>query len=452
MTNFARFFEKNIDIMNIQTKQIDDLNLQLILTISKEDYSGEETKKLKELRRNAEFKGFRKGMVPMSLIQRVYGEQALVESVNTVISEQLNSYINDNKLRIVGEPLTSEDQEQVEWKSGNDFTFKFDIATTPEITFEVSKDDTLTYYVIDVNDKAREEMKANMLRQFGSMQEAETAGEEDYVIADLTNGEHSVESVYISIPNVAGDARKKFVGAKAGSKIKLDVNKAFTNETDRASLLKVEKDKLSELNPKFEVTVVNIKTFVPAEENQETYDKMFGEGVVKTSAEFDAKIDERIKANYKQEADYRFSKDARDYFMDKASIALPEAFLKRWLLEANRGKVTEEEIEKEFDAFLADFRWQLVRGRIMQQFGLKVEESDIHEAAEAYAAYQYAMYGLGNVPQEQLHEAAHYFLSDERQRRRLEEQVEDNKAITAIREHATLKNKKISHDKFIALK
>lgn len=438
--------------MNIQTNKIDDLNLQLVLSVSKEDYAEAEMKKLKEHKRNAEFKGFRKGMVPMSLIQRIYGEQVKAESVNAVISEQLDSYINTNKLRIVGEPLASEDQETVDWKSDENFTFKFDIAVTPEITFAVDKEDVLPYYEIEVTDKARKDMKSEMLRQYGSMQETEAAGAEDYVIADLTNGEHSVESAYISIPNVAGAAHDRFIGAKAGDKIELDVNQAFTNETDRASLLRTDKGKLAELNPQFVATIVNVKTFVPAEANQETFDKMFGEGAVKTEEEFDARIEERLKAEYRQEADYRFSKDVRDHFLNKAAIALPEAFLKRWLLEANRGKVTEEDVEKEFGAFLEDFRWQLVRGHIMQLFGLKVEENDLHEAAESYVAYQYAMYGIANVPQDQIHEAAHHILGDERQVRRLEEQVEDNKAIAAVREHAALENKKISHDEFIALK
>ena len=179
---------------------------------------------------------------------------------------------------------------------------------------------------------------------------------------------------------------------------------------------------------------------------------MFGEGVVKSAEEFEAKIVERIESNHRQEADYRFSKDARDYFLKNADIALPEAFLKRWLAYVNEGKFTPEQIDADFDAFLADFRWQLVRGYIMQKFDLKVEEKDMQEAAESYAAYQYAMYGMGNVPQDILKNAANSILADERQSRQIEEQVEDNKTMTAIREHVTLQHKKISEDKFRELK
>ncbi|MBQ5985339.1 MAG: hypothetical protein IJL56_10265 [Bacteroidales bacterium] len=438
--------------MNVIKNQVDDLNYQVTIEISKEDYAESERKKLNDIKRRADIKGFRKGMAPLSLIQRLYGDQVLYESVNSVVSDALNNFIRDEKIRIVGEPLSSEDQPELDWKSGNDFAFKFDIAQTPELNFEVSADDKIPYYDINVTEAAKKEMKKNMLQQLGSLQEAEATKEDDYIVADLDNGEIKAEGVYISLRNVADDLRNVFVARKAGETFQVNVNEAFLNETDRAAMLKVKKEELPGINPEFNVTVVNVKTFVPAKESQETYDKMFGEGVVKSAEEFEAKIVERIESNHRQEADYRFSKDARDYFLKKADIALPEAFLKRWLAYVNEGKFTPEQIDADFDAFLADFRWQLVRGYIMQKFDLKVEEKDMQEAAESYAAYQYAMYGMGNVPQDILKNAANSILADERQSRQIEEQVEDNKTMTAIREHVTLQHKKISEDKFRELK
>ena len=438
--------------MNIVKNQVDDLNLQITVNIAADDYAAAENKKLNEVRRRADFKGFRKGMVPMSLVQKVYGEQVLGESVNEVLSDAINNFIKENKLNVVGEPLPSEDQPELEWKSGNDFSFKFDIATTPEVKLELTKDDKVPYYVINVTKEAKKEMRDNMLRQVGSLQDGEKAGEEDFVIADLSNGEINVEGAYIAVRNVMGDAHSKFVGAKAGDIIDVDVNAAFENETDRASMLKIKKDELANINPAFQATVKNIKTYVDAEENQETYDKLFGEDKVHNSEEFDAAVESRLADNYKQEADYRLNKDIRDYLVEKANIALPESFLKKWLYKVNEGKFTMEEIEKEFDAFLADFRWQMVRGYIMQKNGLKIEEKDIREAAEGFVAYQYAMYGLGNVPHEMIVEAAKNVLKDENQMRRLEESVEEQKVVAAVKEVVSLQNKKISVEKFRELK
>ena len=438
--------------MNITKNQFDALNYQVTIDIAADDYAEALKKRLNEYRRRADIKGFRKGMAPMSLIQRMYGDQCLYESVNHLVGEQLDNFIRDEKLRIVGEPLPSEDQPQIEWKAGNDFTFKFDMAQTPEINFEVGEGDKIPYYEINVTEEAKKAMKNQMLQQYGSLQEGKAAGENDYIIADIANDSHSAEGVYVSIANVAEIARPLFVGKKAGEKITVNVNEAFENETDRASMLKVDKAKLAELDPMFTFTVVNVKTFKAAENNQETWNLMFGEGNVTSEEQFMEKVVERIKANHTQEANYRFGNDVRKYFVEKANIELPEEFLKRWLVYANDGKYTREDVEKEFPAFVEDFKWQLTRGYLMEKLGLKVEAKDIQEAAESYVAYQYAMYGMGNVPADMIKSSAKNVLEDENQRRRLEEQVEDNKTISAIREKVSLQTKKISEDKFRALK
>ena len=438
--------------MNITKTQSDVLNYQVNIEIAAADYADALKKRLNEYRRRADIKGFRKGMAPMSLIQRLYGDQSLYEAVNRLVSDQLDAFIRDEKIRVVGEPLPSEDQPQLEWKAGNDFTFKFDIAQTPELTFEVGEGDKIPYYEINITEDAKKAMKAQMLQQYGSLQEGETAGENDYIIADIANEGHSVEGVYVSVANVAEIARPMFVGKKAGEKITVNVNEAFENETDRASMLKVDKAKLAELDPMFTFTVVNVKTFKAAESNQETWNNMFGEGTVTSEEQFMEKVVERIRANHTQEANYRFGNDVRKYFVDKADIELPEAFLKRWLVYANDGKYTAEEVEKEFPGFVQDFKWQLTRGYIMQKLGLKVEQKDLQEAAESYVAYQYAMYGMGNVPQDLIKSSARNVLEDENQMRRLEEQVENNKTIAAVREKVSVQTKKISEDKFRALK
>ena len=438
--------------MKITKIQPDALNYQVDIEIAAADYADALKKRLNEYRRRADIKGFRKGMAPMSLIQRLYGDQSLYEAVNRLVSEQLDTFIRDEKIRVVGEPLPSEDQPQLEWKAGNDFTFKFDIAQTPELTFEVGEGDKIPYYEINVTEDAKKAMKAQMLQQYGSLQEGEAAGEEDYIIADIANDSHSVEGVYVSMAHVAEIARPLFLGKKAGEKITVNVNEAFENETDRASMLKVDKAKLADMDPMFTFTVVNVKTFKAAENNQETWDKMFGEGAVTSEEQFMEKVAERIRAEHTQQANYRFGNDVRKYFVDKAAIELPEAFLKRWLVYANDGKYTAEEVEKEFPGFVEDFKWQLTRGYLMQKLGLKVEQKDIQEAAESYVAYQYAMYGMGNVPQDLIKSAARNVLEDENQVRRLEEQVEDNKTISAVREKVTVQTKKISEDKFRALK
>ena len=435
--------------MNIVENRIDDLNLELTLSIVKEDYAESMKKRLADFRKKADIKGFRKGMVPMSLVEKMYGQNALVDAVNDVISEGLNNYIHEHNLRVLGEPLPSEEHIQNEWVNGSEFTFKFDLAQNPEISFELSKEDEVVYYTITVTEAAKKEMKDNLLKQYGSLEEGKKAKEDDFIIVDFEQGETKVEGTYVALRNVAEAARQSFVGVKPGDVLDVNVNEAFENDTDRASMLKVSKDELATLDPMFKMTVKNVKTFVNAPLTEETFEKIFG---VKTEAEFDAKIEERIRAEYAQEADFRFSKDAKAYLLEKADVKIAEKFLKRWVFVVNEGKFTMEDIEKDWDLFIVDYKWQMVRSYLMEKYGVKIEEADLLASAKGFAAYQFAMYGMNNVPDEQLEAFAKNILSQEEQGRRILDQVENEKTIAAVREVVTLKKKKISVEKFRELK
>ena len=431
--------------MKLEQNRIDDLNLELTITVAPEDYEDNRKKRLNDYRKKADFKGFRKGMVPMSLVEKMYGPQALGDSVNDAVATQLNSFIQENNLRVLGEPLPSEDQPETVWVAGNEFTFKFDIAENPEISFELSKDDEVTYYTITVTEAAKNEMKNNLLRQYGSLEEGEAAKEEDFIIVDFEQGETKVEGTYVALRNVAEAARASFVGVKPGDVLDVNVNEAFENETDRASMLKVSKDELATLDPMFKMTVKNVKTFVNAPLTEETFEKIFG---VKTEAEFDAKVEERIRAEYAQEADFRFSKDAKTYLLEKAGVNVAEKFLKRWVYVINDGKFTMEDIEKDWAYFIVDYKWQMVRSYLIQKYNVQIEEADLLASAKGFAAYQFAMYGMNNVPEEQLEAFAKNILSQEEQGRRILDQVENEKTFAAVREVVSLKKKKISVEKF----
>ncbi len=330
--------------MNVQQNNIDELNLELNVKIEAADYADILKKKLSERRRNAEFKGFRKGMVPASMIQHVYGEQCLVEAVNQVLGNALDEHISKSGLHLLGEPLTSEKQGELEWKAGNDFDFVFDAAVSPKVEFEVEKDDTVPSYTVSIAAKDKTSMAESL---------------------------------------------KKYYEEKKEEKSEEDIDKEVT---------------------------------------------------------------ERLESQYKNEAEWRLTKDIRDYFVGKANLTLPEAFLKRWLITANAGKVSAEDVEKEFPGFIEDFKWQLVRGYLMDKYGFKVEESDLREAAQAYVTYQYAMYGIGNVPKEMIDEAVVNILKDRKQIDRLVEQVEDRKVLEKLKEEITLKPTKITAAKFRELK
>ena len=436
--------------MKVTQKQAEDLTLMVSLTIGNDDYAPKIKKILGDYRRNADIKGFRKGMAPMSMIEKMHGQSAMVDAVNNLISEGLNNFINDNKLNIIGEPLANEtEQKPVSWKAGEDMEFIFDIALAPKVDIALSAADKIVYYEADISKDEIAKYKSNVLRQFGQLGVAESIDqEEDFIIADLIQGENRIEGTYVALRSIEDKKiKKQFMGKRAGDEIEVDVNKTFTNEADRAALLKIKKEELSTVEPMWKIIVKEVKRFVEPEINQDLFNKMFGEGVVTNEEGLDAKIVERMKAEYAQESDYRFMLDARDYLIEKAAITVPENFLKRWLFTANEGKFSMEEIEKDFGLFLKDFRWQMIRQYFVKEQKLDVNREDLLAQAKSIAAYQFAMYGLPNVPEEQLNQYAESLLSNEKEGRRIFDKVEEDKVIGYVRSVVKLDKKSVSVEK-----
>lgn len=434
--------------MKIEQIKIDDLTFQLVVNIEKADAQEKKKQALKEYRKTAELKGFRKGMAPMSLIEKMHGLSALVEGVNQLISESINNYIAENKLNILGEPLPCEDkQKKIDWENDDVYEFVFDAALSPVVDFKLSAEDKIVSYNVTVTEEAKQAYKSNMLKQFGKLENVDVIKDEDFIIADLEQGETKIEGTYITLRQIEdADVKALFIGKKPGDSFELDVNKAFVNETDRAALLKVSKDELANINPLYNVTVKEVKTFVEAEQNQDLYDRLFGEGEVKSEAEFEGKIAERIAKEYEQESAYRFMLDAREYLLNKTNIQVPEQFMKKWLYTINEGKFSMEDIEKDFALFLKDFRWQLIRQYICKEQNIQITREDVLAVAKHIAGYQFAMYGLNNVPDEQLTQYAESLLGNEKEGRRIYEKTEEDKVLAYVKGVVSLDVKDITID------
>ena len=431
--------------MKVEQVKINDLTYQLNVNIEKADAQEKKKKALNEYRKKVEIRGFRKGMAPMSLVEKMHGIQALVETVNQMISDAINSHITENKLNILGEPLPNEEkQKEIDWENDESYEFVFDIALAPKVEFTLSKDDKIVSYNVAVSEEAKKAYKSNMLKQFGKLENTESVKEEDFIIADLEQGENKVEGTYITLRQMAQEAKGQFIGKKAGESFEVNVHETFVNETDRAALLKVKKEELASVEPMWKVTIKEVKTFVEAEQTQEIYDRMFGEGVVTDEAGFEAKVAERIALEYKQESDFRFVLDAREYLLNKTNIELPEEFMKKWLFTINEGKFTMEDIEKDFALFCKDFRWQMISQYIMREQKMEITREEVLAAAKQIAKYQFAMYGLNDVPEEQLNHYAESILANEKEGRRIVEKTEQDKVIGYVKSVVTLEEKEVS--------
>ena len=430
--------------MKVTKNPVDDLNMTVNITLDKSDWAEPRKKKLNEYRRTADIRGFRRGMAPMSLIEKIHGGQALAEVVNKLVTDSLNGFIEENKLNLVGEPLPSEKQSDNNWDDPDTFSFDFDLAVAPEVNLTVTADDKIPYYNVTVTEEALADYKHGLLKQFGQLESGEAAREDDFVIADFVSGEQKVESAYVALRSMSDEVKKEFVGLKKGDEKTVDIVRTFPNEADRAAMFHVKKEELDTLPAVWTMTVNDVKTFVDAPLTQATFDQIFGEGNCKDEADFDAKVKERLQGEYAQESDYRFMIDAKEYLIGKAAIQLPDAFMKRWIKTANEDKFTMEQIEAEYDLFAKDFRWNMIRTKIMKDNDLKVAKDDVMKQAMSMASYQFAMYGMQNVPQEHLTKYAEQLLGDRQQAERIVEKVEDDIALSWVRNTATLEKKAIS--------
>jgi len=435
--------------MKIAQNNIDELTATIALTVEQADYEPRVKKSLSEHRRKADIKGFRPGMAPMGLIEKMYGKSVLLDEVQKLMSEGLNQHITDNNLQLLGEPLPNEDEpSKNDWEKGGDLEFKFDIAIAPAININFTEKDKITFYKITVAKEDIDKYKESILRQHGKLEDTESSIDDGFITATLTQGEHLIENTYISLKNIEDKKlRKPFIGKKVGDEMEVDVKQTFTNETDLAAMLKVKKEELGNFEPVFKIKINEVKQFVPAELNQDLYDRIFGKDEVKSEDEFNQKIEERIAGEFAQESDYRFTIDARAYSIEKANLNLPADFLKRWLLYANEGKITQEQIDKEFDAFAEDLRWQMVCGYITKEQKLEVSKEEMMEQARKVARYQFSMYGLPNVPDDHIDRYAGNILSNEKEVKRIYEKVEENKVMAYIKSVVTLDEKEITMEK-----
>ncbi|WP_291857649.1 trigger factor [Marinilabilia sp.] len=448
--------------MNIEKEQIDDLNAVVHLTIEKDDYEPRVENVLKDYRKKVNMPGFRPGKVPASLVKKMYGKAVLVDEINKLVSENLSSYITDNKLDILGEPLPSEKQQTIDFDNDEQFKFSFDLGLTPEVEVKLTKREKLPYYKIEVTEDMLEGQKKNVTSRFGSTEPREEAGEKSMLKGDFVqldkNGEPiedgiKAEDAVMSTAIIKTDKeKKKIVGAKVGDEIVFEPKKAFPNETEISYLLKISKEEAANISGKFKFSVKEITEYIDPELNQELFDKVFGPGKVTNEEEFTAQVKEDLGNTLEMESEYKFSMDAKEKLMGKMDLNLPEQFLKRWIKATNQNKeeqdFTDEQIDQEMPHFLEDLKWQIIRNQLIKENELKVEQKDIIDFAKKSAKLQFMQYGLNNVPDEHLESYAMDMLKNEDQQRGMAEGAINDKVMDFVKEAVKIEEKEVSRDEF----
>jgi len=445
--------------MKISKTSIDDLNVVVRVTIEKADYEATVNETLKDYRKKANMPGFRKGMVPAGLIKKMYGKSALAEEVNKLLSRELNKYIAEEHLNILGEPLPSEtEQPVVDFNSDANFEFVFDLGLSPEINLDFEKIGKLPFYEITVDEQLIGNQIEGYANRFGENIPAETVGEKETMIGDFAQvdaegnvieGGISPKGVQVAVQLIKDEAiQKLFMGARVGDTVKFNPRVALANDHELTHLLKVKDDEIDSVDCDFNYTINTVNTFVPAEINEALIKKVYGEETeVATIDEMHQKVHTELKANLLYSSNYRFLVDAKAVLTNAAALKLPEAFLKRWLVETNE-KVTAAQIDEEFDSFRKDLEWTLIKSKLVKENELKIDESDLTAMARDMAQMQFHQYGMSNVPDEYLDNYANSILQNKEQKQKMAEKKIEDKVLELIKDKSGLDFKSVTQKEF----
>ena len=447
--------------MNIQFEAPDKINGLMTITLEKEDYLGEVEKTLKDYRKRANIPGFRPGQAPMGMIKRQFGTSVKVDTVNKLLGEKLYGYIQDNKIHMLGEPLPSEQQEQLDFEGDAPLTFKFDIAVAPDFKAELTDKDKIDYYHITVDDKLVGQQVEMYQSRAGQYEKAEQydAEQRDMLKGDLRelDADGNVKEGGITIAEASlmpqymkvDDQKKLFDGCKLGDIITWNPRKAYPdNDAEVSALLKIEKDQVAEHTGDFTFQVTEINRYVKHEVNQELFDQVFGDGNVKDEKEFRQKIADMISQQFKADSDYKFLLDVRAYMEKKVGkLEFPEALLKRVMLSNNKDKGADF-VEKNFDASIKELGWHLIKEQLVAAQEIKVEDADLKAVAKEAARAQFAQYGMSNVPDEYLENFAQDMLKKRENMDNIVDRAVDVKLTAALKNVVKLNEKDIALEDF----
>ncbi|WP_281641506.1 trigger factor [Hoylesella loescheii] len=443
--------------MKISFENADKVNGQLTIVVEEADYNEKVEKTLKDYRKKANIPGFRPGQAPLSLIKKQVGEQVKMDELNKLVGETIYSYLKDNNIQFLGEPLPSAKQEAQDLAKPAPYTFVFDIAVAPEIDLELTDKDKLDYYEITVDDKLVDEQVDMFASRAGKYEQVEKYQAKDMLKGDMKelNADGSekeggiVKEGAVLMPEYikVDDQKKLFKGLKRGQVVVFNPKKAFPESAiEVSSMLGISKEEAANVDSDFAFHVLEITRYAKAPVNQELFDAIYGEGAVKDEADFRSKIAEGIANQLVSNSEYKLMQDLRAYCEKKVGkLVFPEEMLKRVM----RTKVKDaKEVDEKFDASLEELKWHLIKERLVKANDVKVNDDDVLDAARLQARIQFAQYGMSNLPDETVDNYAREMLKNRETLDGFVDRAVENKLVEALKKVVKLKKKKVSLDDF----
>jgi trigger factor len=445
--------------MNITKEDTGELTATVRIDIEESDYAEAVKKVLKDYQKNAKMPGFRPGKVPFGIIKKMYGKAVIADEVNKLLSESLNNYLKDNEINILGYPLANEEKtSRIDFENEKDFSFYFDIGLSPEPDFELSDKIKVDSYNVNADDTTLDKQIEHILSSNGSHIHPEESGEEDIIkgkIEEVDEQENLVENGISNDTSIAVDLiklktiKKKFTGLKKGDKVLFNPLKATKSEVETSTMLGIKKEDVKEYDKNFQFTVEEITRNIPAELNEELFNKIFPGLEIKTENEFREKLREELNKSFENETEKKFLNDAMEKMVEIADISLPKEFMVKWMLDQKDNKLTREEIEENFEEYAKSLKYQIIQNKIIKDENISVDEQEIRQQIKNYFNMQMPASRETDGHDERLDSIVDSIMKNEDEVNKINDQLYDQKIKDVLKEKIKRNNKNVTYEEFI---
>ena len=434
--------------MNIKKEDIDALNAVVKIDIVAEDYQAKVATLLADHRKKANVPGFRKGQVPMGMIKKQHGKSILMEEVNKLLQESLNTFLAEEKLELLGNPLPRV-QEDFNWDSET-LSFEFELGLVPKFDVDLkSKKKVTEYTIIAPEDLLDEELK-NIQIRYGKVSPIGEAAANSNITGTFVNEEKEInKKATFLVSDLKGKKNEqKFIGAKVGDVIELATKELFEDTHKLETILGVSPDAIHALDIHVTLTVAEVTITAPAALDKELFDTLFADGSVTTATELREKIKEDAEKQFKQQGDQQLLNAITEHLVENTKFDLPAAFLKKWLATAGEKPLTAEVALVEFTRSEKGLRYQLIEGKIMKDNDIKIEYAELVSYAKGFIRTQMAQFGNMNPEEKELDEIAGRVLQNQEEAQKLQSQLISQKLLTFYKEQMSFKTKELSYQEF----
>ena len=435
--------------MDIKHENTDTLNAVVKVDIQKDDYQPKVDKILKDYKKSANVPGFRKGHVPLGLIKKQYGKAVLVDEVNKLLQDALNKYITEEKLDILGNPLPKA-QDDFDWNK-EDYQFEFELGLVPDFEVNLTPKKGIRHFKIEADKDMIDNQIKSIRKQYGKLVSQNEVKSGFLVQGKFINEEKEINNETTLKPEDFNSKKdqKLLIRAKPNDSISFKTKKLFKETADLAKHLGIEEEKAIDLDIEVQFDISEINEEILAELNEELFEKIYPNEDIKTEKELREKIKTDAEKQLEQQSDQQLLNDVSEYLIDNINFDLPSEFLKKWLQVSGETELSEEEAKEEFEKSEKGLRFQLIEGKIIKDHNLQVTLDEMKDTTKDRIKMQMAQFGQMDMPEEQLESITQNILQKEEEAKKISDQVMNKKLLDFYKEHANLKVKKLTYEKFI---